>query len=149
MPSAACDGIVDYQVILDLLPMGACIIDRELRVCAWNLTLVEWTGISREGILEKRLTEYFPRLATWCFRDRLAQVFEQGTPAIFSAAFHKYFIAVEVKTGAYSGHMLQQTVVRPLDPQREKAFILIQDVTAQFLQMEELRERRSDCRVSR
>lgn len=148
MPFAMCDGTIDYQSILDLLPMGACVIDRDLRVHAWNATLHDWTGLSREAMIGKPLTEPFPRLANWCFHDRLLQVFDLGTPAIFSAAFHKYFIAVEVHSRGYCGHMLQQTVVRPIDAQRQKALILVQDVTAQFIQMEELRERRGDCRVS-
>lgn len=147
MPSMQCDGIVDSQLILDLLPMGACILDRELHVLAWNAVLAEWTGIPRDAMLRKSLVERFPRLGNWCFRDRLSQVFVQGTPAIFSAAFHKYFVAVEVQSGPYHGHMLQQTVVRPIDVAREKALVLIQDVTAQFTQMEELRERRRDSQA--
>lgn len=142
MQSVARDGTIDCQLILDLLPMGACAIDRRLRVCAWNATLVNWTNLPQNAVIGGDLLELFPRLANWCFRDRLRQVFDLGAPAIFSAAFHKYFIAVEVRSGGYFGHMLQQTVVRPIDEARQKALILIQDVTAQFIQMEELRERR-------
>jgi len=128
--------------LLDLLPLGVCIIDRQLNVCAWNATLAAWTGISRQSALGTNLAERFPRLATWCFRDRLAQVFSHGTPVIFSAAFHRYFIPVQSGQGGCGGHMIQQTIVRPLDETAERAVVMIQDVTAQYLQMEELRGQR-------
>jgi len=128
--------------LLDLLPLGVCIIDRLLKVCAWNATLAAWTGISAESALGMDLAARFPRLATWCFRDRLAQVFSHGTPVIFSAAFHRYFIPVESNQGGCGGHMIQQTIVRPLDETAERAVVMIQDVTVQYLQMEELRGER-------
>jgi PAS domain-containing protein len=128
--------------LLDLLPLGVCIIDRDMRVWEWNATLAAWTGIAKESAVGMNLAERFPRLATWSFRDRLAQVFSHGTPTIFSAAFHRYFLPVESRQGGCGGHMIQQTIVRPLDETAQRALVMIQDVTAQYLQMEELRGER-------
>jgi PAS domain-containing protein len=128
--------------LLDLLPVGVCIIDRELNVSAWNATLAVWTGISREAALGMNLPKRFPHLAGWCFRDRLAQVFTAGTPTIFSAAFHKYFLPVPPRQGLAASRMIQQTIVRPLGNSRQHAIVVIQDVTAQYIQMEELRSQR-------
>jgi PAS domain S-box-containing protein len=143
MPSEPSIGAAISVNMLDLLPLGVCVIDSEMRVCEWNATLAEWTGISKDAALGMNLAQRFPRLATWSFRDRLSQVFSHGTPTIFSAAFHRYFLPVESRQGGCAGNMIQQTIVRPLDETAQRAMVMIQDVTAQYLQMEELREERT------
>ena len=143
MTSAATTGATVTQgELLDLLPLGVCIIDRDLKVCEWNATLANWTGVTKKAAVGMNRVDRFPRLSAWCFRDRLAQVFSTGTPAIFSAAFHRYFIPVPPRQGGRNTDMIQQTTVRPLDGTLEHALVMIQDVTAQYLQMEELRRER-------
>lgn len=132
-----------YRELLDLLPLGACIIDRNLEVAAWNATLASWSGIPVPEALGTNLPQRFPHLATWCFRDRLAQVFTSGSPAVFSAAFHRYFIPASARIGSRQSQMIQQTTVRALDASLSHALVVIQDVTAQYLQMEELRAERT------
>ena len=144
MTSAATACVtVSQKELLDLLPLGVCIIDRDLKVRAWNAALVNWTGITQESAIGINLVDRYPRLSAWCFRDRLNQVFSTGTPAIFSAAFHKYFIPVPPRQGGPNTDMIQQATVRPLDEDLEHALVAIQDVTAQYLQMEELRKERT------
>jgi PAS domain-containing protein len=139
---ASTPAVLTSDTMLDRIPLGVCRIDRELRVLAWNATLAAWTGIPRESALGMSLLEKYPRLATWCFRERLAQVFSSGTPAIFSAAFHRYFIPVNSSHDNQTCEMIQHTVVRPIDERHEEAIVTIQDVTAQYLQLGELRRRR-------
>jgi transcriptional regulator with PAS, ATPase and Fis domain len=133
---------VNQNELLDLLPLGICVINRNGSVCAWNATLADWTGIPQQEATGMNLAERFPHLSSWCYRDRLAQVFTSGTPAIFSAAFHRIFIPATATFGATQCQMIQQTTVRPLGPSREHALVVIQDVTGQYLQMEELRAER-------
>lgn len=55
-------GIPGLAESLDLMPLGACVIDVDMTVRVWNRTLVEWTGIPREEALGMDLAERFPGL---------------------------------------------------------------------------------------
>jgi len=111
--------------MLDLLPLGACVIDRDRVVHAWNTTLASWSSVPREDILGTRLTDRYAHLETWCFRERLNQVFGGGTPAVFSAAFHRCFIPARPPQCPAVDQMIQQTIVRPIDDSLTKALVII------------------------
>lgn len=126
--------------ILDLLPNGALVIDETLCIIKWNRTLVEWTSISGEEAVGATLTELFPNLQQPRFLERLTQVFEGGFPATYSAAFHKHFLPVPARHGLDCKLMIQQTDVRRLDDgESKRALITIQDVSFQYLQLDQLK----------
>ena len=126
--------------ILDLLPNGALVIDEHLCILKWNRTLVEWTSISGEEAVGATLTTLFPNLQQPRFLERLTQVFEGGFPATYSAAFHKHFLPVPARHGLDCELMIQQTDVRRLDDgESKRALITIQDVSFQYLQLDQLK----------
>jgi PAS domain-containing protein len=83
--------------VLDLLPIGICIIDEKFRILAWNRQLQDWTGLHSEDVLETTLDQHFPSILQDRFRLRLLQVFTSRTPAVFTAALHQQFLPVDVR----------------------------------------------------
>lgn len=124
--------------VLDLLPLGVCVFDRDLQIRFWNRTLEEWTGSESACILGKHLHEQYPRLATPKFRSRFEQVFETLNPVILSPALHKYFIPVEVE-GTAEQMMVQRTTLRPFSQDGTLVLALIEDVTITHQQLDQLR----------
>jgi len=127
---------------LDLIPLGACVVNSKLVVSAWNRTLVEWTGIPREEALGMNLAERFPGLKAARIQGRLRAVFDTGSPAVFSAAIHKHFLAVPSRHGPRGSLMVQQTQVRLLPEDPDLALITIDDVTSEASQLAALRAER-------
>ncbi len=114
---------------LDLVPIGAFILDRDLRVLFWNHTLVQWTGIQKEQIMGRPVGEFFPQLVDSPIRVRLEDVFASGAPVIFSSQIHRYVIPVPRRGG---GHRHQHTIVTPIPAGAGDYFhalFSIQDVT--------------------
>ena len=124
--------------VLDLLPLGICVFDRDLTVHSWNRMLVDWTGISASDIVGKRLHHLYPRLDSPRFRRRLQQVFETRIPAILSPALHKYFIPVQLE-GDEQRKMVQRTTLRPFNQEGNLAIAMIEDVTITHRQLDQLR----------
>jgi len=55
----------------DLLPLGLCVVDREMIVRSWNRTLEEWTGIRREEIIDRPWNRGLRQLASFPLRERI------------------------------------------------------------------------------
>ena len=141
-PDVACfeSSLVE---ISDLLPIGACFLGPNLEVLSWNRTLVDWTGISKAEALRMKLCDRFPNLLSPRYYSRLMQVFRDGTTAVYSAALHKHFIPCPAGHGWTKQLMVQQTHVRLFSSTPPCALATIQDVTSQYVQLNELRQERS------
>ena len=57
----------------DLLPLGLCILDRQMIVCCWNRSLEQWTGIRREQILGRPYGSAVGATAALALHDRVAR----------------------------------------------------------------------------
>ena len=91
------------------------------------------------------LDRRYPTLQAERFRGRLRQVFEAGSPAVFSAAIHKQFLPVPTRHGPPGTLMVQQTQVRllPGEGASPMALVTIGDVTSEALQLAALRAERA------
>lgn len=135
------------SAVIDAIPSGLCVIDRGLRVHRWNQTLAIWTGIAAEQIVGKLLTDHFSGVDTPRYRRRIDAAFEQGMPVVFSAAIHRQFLPAATSTGKPTP-AYQEARLQPLADQPDQAVLVIDDVTAQFRQTEELRIERRSLRVA-
>lgn len=106
--------------------------------------MVDWTGISVPQAINVPLTDLFPTVGESRYLYRLADVFTSGLPATFSAAFHRHFLPVPARQGLKCAHMIQETEIRRLPDQKNRALITIQDVSHQYVQLEELKRERLD-----
>ena len=131
----------------DLLPLGVCVLDRDLTIHAWNATLAEWTGISRADALGMNLGQRYPNLLTTRYKDRIKEVFQSGTIAIFSATLHGHFIPIHSTKDGSGQLMIQQTCVRPVAPESPYALVVIENATNLQRQVEELRTIRKELEL--
>ena len=125
--------------LLDTLPIGVCIIDDQSRILVWNDLLVKWTALAEHEVVGVKLATLYPELASTMFLERLANLFKDGIPIVFSAAVHRYFLPIPQLEADKSVFMLQQTVIRLLPENPPRAMICIEDVSASYSQLSHLR----------
>ncbi|MFH1033007.1 MAG: PAS domain S-box protein [Pseudomonadota bacterium] len=114
---------------LDSLPFGVFILRRDYVVLLWNRCLEQWTGLASQDLVGRDIRERFAHLGQARFAGRLEQVFQTGSPTIFSSQLHHYVIPVPRPEGSFRH---QHTIVSALPDQRERGFhalFAIQDVT--------------------
>lgn len=132
------------QGLLDHVPVGLCLIDDAFRVVGWNETLHKWTRIPVSKICGASLIASFPRLASQRYAARIRCVLETGAPAVFSAALHRHFLPVPAFQGAEGSLMVQETWIQRVSTSPLRVLISIQDVTAEFRQVDSLRSERTE-----
>ena len=78
--------VADNQFeVMDHVPVGMCIINRDNKVLFWNRCIEDWTGIKRNDLLGRDFTSSLPHFKEARYSDRIAGVFDSGAPAIFSS----------------------------------------------------------------
>ncbi len=121
--------LVSNLDILDYVPNGSFILNKELSVLFWNVFLEDWTGIGRERIVGKNIAEFFPELVKTKYLRRLKDIFEGGPPAVFSSQLHPHLIPSRLPDGR---PRIQHTTVMPYpcgDGEGYYALFAVQDVT--------------------
>lgn len=135
--------MLEYE-LLDSVPIGIFVLNREHHVLFWNSVLEDWTGIAKDAIIGHPVVEFFPRLNDPQYMRRLDGIFEGGPPTIFSSQLHQYVIPVKNLDGSMR---VQQTTVRAIQHDGEfHALFAIQDVSDLYHQIKayrtEIQERR-------
>ena len=114
-------------IALDNIPLGTIVLCRNFKVVFWNVLMEEWTGILREEIVGKNITDYYANLADRRYIDRITPLFDGGPSVIFSSQLHRKFIPTALIDGS---DRIQHTTVTPLHFGNEiYALVSIQDVT--------------------
>ena len=113
----------------DALPVGICVLDREMTIVLWNRTLAEWSGHSGEEMVGKSFLDLYPNLDTPAYRTRINLVLDGGPPAVFSSQLHTSFIPCRKADGML--RVQQTSVIRypGSEPDHSHAIIIIEDVT--------------------
>ena len=126
-------GILDCvpadQDILDYVPTGLFILDQGLSVRFWNACMEDWTGIDREEIIGKSVSEFFPELLEKKYLRRLECIFQGGPPAVFSSQLHPHLIPSNLPNGRLR---IQHTTAMAYPTGNETeywALFAVQDVT--------------------
>ena len=125
--------------LLDQVPFGVCIVEKDYRIIFWNRILEDWTGIPRDEIFGQILIERFPLLSENRFVRRIDAVRDGGLPVIFSPQLHPHFIPAIL-----DGRRLrvQQTIISAIAPQSPKQdrrlLITITDMTQPVAQLREI-----------
>jgi signal transduction histidine kinase/ActR/RegA family two-component response regulator len=78
------DSKTDFE-LLHALPIGACVLDRSLRIVEWNRSLHDWTGLSRSDVLGHDLRIQFPAFAGSRAVAGIDTAFESGDTVVFSS----------------------------------------------------------------
>lgn len=120
---------VESLGMLDLVPIGACILRKDLTVLFWNRLLETWTNISRSQIVGQPIHHVFPHFAQLKYMERLRQTFEIGVSGVFSAELHPHLIPARREDGRLQ---IQHTTVTAISIPGNSTFnalLSIQDVT--------------------
>jgi diguanylate cyclase (GGDEF)-like protein/PAS domain S-box-containing protein len=131
--------------VLDRVPLGVMVFDRELRVLFWNACLEEWTGVRREEILGHDVRERLPQLWQPRYAGRLRELFANGAPAVFSSQLHPHLVPAPLRSGRLR---VQHTtaVAVPATDGGFHALVTVQDVTGLTDAMAALRQARDEAR---
>ena len=130
----------------DLLPLGLCVVDRDMTVRCWNRTLEEWTGIRREEILNRPCSEGFRHLASFPLRERIETVLRGEREDGRMCPLHGSL--ARAMPGAGRSEMMQRTTVRRWDAAGERALVIVEDVTSEFQQIQNLLAERKTLRTA-
>lgn len=122
-------------VALDCIPVGICIIDMKFQVVFWNEQMEEYTGVNRNEILEKPITDFFPAFNDEFIYEQINNIFDGWPPVVFSSRLHEPIfnnrhnllkkLIQEIKVGPY-----------PTKQKIEKLIISVEDVTDIHQQLE-------------
>ncbi len=52
----------DYTQIASSINLGLVVVDRDLRVLAWNRWMALHSGISEEEVMNRRLCDFYPEV---------------------------------------------------------------------------------------
>lgn len=114
--------------ILEYLPVGICIIDRDYIIQIWNSCMEQWTGMERDTLIGSDLRDHFPQIGKETFQHRIEGVFTGGTPVIFSSRIHTCIFDAPLPGGRVRR---QQTTVLPVEyPTGYYAMFVCEDVTS-------------------
>ncbi|HBE20615.1 MAG TPA: hypothetical protein DEG17_10940 [Cyanobacteria bacterium UBA11149] len=114
---------------LDRVPIGLCVIQKDLVVLFWNRILEDWTKIPKDKILGTPLNTHFPHITQPKYNVRLRQVFESGLPVVFSAQLHQFIISSNRPNGKPRIHQTNITPIPSLSGEKFDALIAVQDFT--------------------
>ena len=115
--------------IIEVLPLGAFIIDRNHQVVQWNGVIEEWSRVKREQIEGRRLGDTFKRFNEPRYCRFIDDCFDQGAAPVFlSPALHKGLLPTFKPDGS------PRTQIITLSPFREgrtsvKGLVTVQDIT--------------------
>jgi PAS domain S-box-containing protein len=130
------DFIAQNFRFLDIMPVGAFLLDQEYTVLYWNSCLERWSGISKETILGTSFLEHFPRLKQPQYALRIEEVLQGGPPVVFSSRFHQYLIPCPIGKEQYQTQQTMVTSVYDEEEHKPYALFTIQDVTDASQQLE-------------
>ena len=132
------------QRSFDLLPLGLCVVDRAMRVHCWNRTLEEWTGIRREDIFNRPCREGLGPLTSFPLRERIETVLNGQQEDAQLCPLHGSLASAFPGSGR--SEMMQRTTVRRWVGAGELALVIVEDLTSEFHQIQDLLAERQSLR---
>lgn len=125
----------------DPLPIGVLVLDKQMRIRAWNRWLAEHTGIPDTRAISRRLEDLFPGFRNPRFQMAVEQALSNGGPQILSQALHRYLIPIDLPHLARHGFglMRQHVHIEAYARGEERlALVSVIDVTGSVLRAEAL-----------
>lgn len=125
----------DYKIkksrfrLLDYIPVGICILKKDMTVIFWNKCLENWTNISRNEILNQKIEDFFPHLIKPKYFNRIQKTFKGGPATIFSSQLHKHLIPSPLSNGEFRTQHTIVTSIPHFHDNGYDAMVVIQDVT--------------------
>ena len=119
---------IDYNFdLLNHLPIGVFVVNKDFDILFWNSVLENWTNLESSEVLGKNACTYIPRLNEARFKSRLEASFIGGPPVIFAAQLHKYLIANRNTSKSVFQHVTVTSI--KIADHEYAAMFAIEDVT--------------------
>jgi len=132
--------------VLDHVPTGICIIDRDHTVLFWNSCLEDWTGIGRQEIQGAKIGQYFPLLESPIYTIRIEGIFSGGAPVILSSQLHRSVFPTVLPGGQERIQHTTITAVPIPESDAYHALFSVADVTELTRHIAELRKAKNELR---
>jgi len=128
-----------YFSLIDQMPDGVLIINKEYEIVFWNKCLESWTGILSGDVLGSSVRNFSPLLSEKSAIIRVEGLFEGSPPVVFSSNLHKQVVSVKMPDGT---EMLQHSTASSVEGEQGEplAMFVIKDVTALHIQMDKYRQ---------
>ncbi|MBF0229421.1 MAG: hypothetical protein HQK63_07500 [Desulfamplus sp.] len=132
--------------VLDYVPAGISIFDKNYQVIFWNKCLTQWSHVEPSDIVGKNIIERFSTLNSPGFKERVDYVFKGGPPVLFSSQLHRNIIPCTLSDGSY---MIQKTVISSMPsyakPDEYFALMTIENATELSRKVSEYRTLRNQA----
>lgn len=123
--------------LLDNISAGICIIDRNLKVQFWNEYMEEYTGYSRDEMLNNFLFDVFPKFNESIYRERIDNIFNGWPPVILSSRLHEPFFNSRIPSKSIRYQEITITPQSGKSDEIDQAVFTITDVTDLTIKLEE------------
>ncbi len=112
---------------LDYIPIGAFVLNKEMKVVLWNKAMIKLTSLQEKDIINQPVTNYFPILTKKKYFARLQSVFNTGAPLILSSQIHK-FLFHNIKSSD-NNRLQNTTIIKVSNQQQDVLLFTCEDVT--------------------
>ncbi|WP_022668000.1 PAS domain-containing protein [Desulfospira joergensenii] len=115
--------------LLDSIPIGVCVIDKDHDIVFWNRCLEAWTKKTRKEVAGRSLGDVYPHFNKEDFKGRINTVLAEGAPLEFSSQVHGLLFPSALPNG--KSRIFQTTVSRVSIPGEPGFFALfaVEDFT--------------------
>jgi PAS domain S-box-containing protein len=131
---------------LDLLPLGLCVLDRQLVVLFWNRTLEQWSGVGRGEIVGHPYRSAVGETMALALQDRVARALDGDGGDDAACTLLEGFGSPQGSANG-PGRMKQRITVRRWDEQGQFALVIVEDVTTEYRQIRGLLAERETLRL--
>ncbi len=130
-------AVEEAYCVMDFLPLGALVVDRQMRIRFFNSCLEFWTGMHREEVLGRPVQDVFEPINRPIVLDRFREIFAGGPPAVFSYHLHSHLVPAPLPDG---GMRLQHGVafgMKGPDGAVNRLVLSLQDITELHSRLQE------------
>ncbi|HEV3299615.1 MAG TPA: ATP-binding protein [Planctomycetaceae bacterium] len=131
----------------DLLPLGLCILDRQMVVHCWNRSLERWTGVRRDEIVGRPYSSAVGTVAALTLHERVARALDGDSADDTACTLLESLGSPPEAPGNGPAPMKQRITVRRWDESGEFALVIVEDITTEYQQIRGLLTERETLRL--
>ena len=134
--------------VLDHIPAGVCVIDKDYVVRFWNNCMEDWTGVPKDYIIGKNLGNNFSSFNEPKYRSRIESIFKGGPPIVLSAQRHKGIFPSPLPDGELRNLNTTITAVPLSDGSDYEALFVAEDITELTRRIDKYKQTQEELRKS-
>jgi len=119
----------EHFKVLDHIPVGVFIINKDYSVMFWNTCMEGWTGIPKSEISDADFRDFFPIFREPRYKGRIANVLDGISPTLFSPQLHKDALKSYLPSGEPRMQQIMVLPIRSFDGSDTCALFVVEDVT--------------------